>query len=83
MIRLLRVMIAVGLLLAGLAMLVLPGPGLLTIAASIAWLQRELPIVARWVQPLRRWLGAVGAALWVPRGAIVAAGAGQRPEAGL
>ncbi|HHO54702.1 MAG TPA: hypothetical protein ENK18_28480 [Deltaproteobacteria bacterium] len=54
MIWLLRVTIATGMLLAGVAMLVLPGPGLLTIAAALAWLEREVPAVARRIRPLRR-----------------------------
>ena len=41
------------LLVAGTAMLVLPGPGILTIAAGLSLLAKEVP----WAQRLRRRLG--------------------------
>ncbi len=49
-----RVVAGFALVAAGVAMLALPGPGLLTIAAGLALLARDL----RWADRLRQKLGA-------------------------
>jgi hypothetical protein len=41
------------LILVGLALLVLPGPGLLAVLAGLILLSRAVPAVARFVQPVR------------------------------
>jgi hypothetical protein len=43
-----------GLILAGLAMLVLPGPGLVSIVAGLSMLERDLPVVRRGMGWARR-----------------------------
>lgn len=45
------------LLLAGLAMLVLPGPGIFAILAALALLERDLPIARELLARLRAKLG--------------------------
>lgn len=40
-------------MLAGAAMLVLPGPGLLTLAAGATLLQRDVPLIGRWMDAIR------------------------------
>lgn len=64
----LRIASGLALTVAGLAMLVLPGPGLLTLVAAANVLARDIPAVGRWVAPvnarlqgLRRALPALGA----------------------
>ncbi|MCA9493747.1 MAG: hypothetical protein KC621_27630 [Myxococcales bacterium] len=62
MARAARISAGIGLLAAGAAMLVLPGPGLLTIAAGAAMLERDIPLVRRWTDRVRGLLpGAVTA----------------------
>lgn len=53
MARAARIGSGVGLLVAGAAMLVLPGPGLLTMAAGAALLERDFPLVGRVMDGLR------------------------------
>lgn len=53
MARAARISAGIGLLAAGAAMLVLPGPGLLTIAAGATLLERDVPLVRRWVERVR------------------------------
>jgi len=50
-----RSVMGVGLVLAGAAMLVLPGPGVLTIVAGLTLLERDVPAVGRWMAWLRGW----------------------------
>src|SRR2546423_3740284 len=45
--------VGVGLLVAGLVMLVLPGPGLLTLAAAMAVLALEFPLARRVLEAIR------------------------------
>jgi Putative transmembrane protein (PGPGW) len=47
MVRLSRIVAGSTLVLAGTAMLVLPGPGLVTIAAGVALLAKDVPMAAR------------------------------------
>jgi hypothetical protein len=51
-------MLGVGIVLAGVAMLFLPGPGLLTILAGLAVLGSEFERPRRWVNSLRARLAA-------------------------
>ncbi|MEZ4235112.1 MAG: PGPGW domain-containing protein [Myxococcota bacterium] len=52
--RWLRRLSAAGMILAGAAMLVLPGPGVLTILGGLALLERDLPAVSRGMDRVRR-----------------------------
>jgi hypothetical protein len=54
MARITRIAGGLILLVAGLSMLVLPGPGILTIAAALAVLAKDIPAAGR----LRDWLKA-------------------------
>jgi len=51
--RLLKILIGFGLLAAGMAMLALPGPGWLTIAAGLALLAAEFPWARRALDHLK------------------------------
>lgn len=53
-VRVARISLAVVLLLAGVAMLVLPGPGWLVIAAGLAVLSRDVAWAERWLAAVRR-----------------------------
>jgi len=55
--RTVRVVAGFGLVTAGVAMLALPGPGLVTIAAGVALLARDL----RWADRLRQRMGGTKA----------------------
>jgi hypothetical protein len=53
-VRVVRMSVAVLLLLAGAAMLVLPGPGWLVVAAGFALLARDVAWAERWVLAIKR-----------------------------
>lgn len=54
---------ATGLIVVGIAMCVLPGPGVVTILLGLSMLERDLPVVRRGMRWLRRtW------ARWSPTG---------------
>ena len=55
-----RLTAGVGLIVAGIAMLVLPGPGLVAIAGGVAMLERDLPWLQRLTAPLRERIGLAG-----------------------
>jgi uncharacterized protein (TIGR02611 family) len=57
MVRIVRTVAGLVLLIAGIAMLALPGPGWLTIAAGLAILAREF----HWARRLLRWLRTTAA----------------------
>jgi hypothetical protein len=52
-VRAARVSGGVGLIAAGVAMLVLPGPGILAVLAGIALLESEVLWIRRWTAPVR------------------------------
>ena len=52
MVRILRVTAGMIMLIAGVIMLVLPGPGIVTIVAALALLARDVPAAAR----LKDWV---------------------------
>jgi drug/metabolite transporter (DMT)-like permease len=60
--RALRIAAGTGLALAGVAMLVLPGPGLLTLLAAAKLLADDVPAARRLTGPVERWLGREPAA---------------------
>ena len=51
-----RMTLGAVLVLLGVAMLVLPGPGLLCMAAGLALLAQDVPFADRWLQKVRRRL---------------------------
>jgi hypothetical protein len=61
--KVVRILVAGGLLLAGAAMLVLPGPGLLVIAAGLAVLAVDFGWAARLLAATRRRLAAAADAV--------------------
>lgn len=65
--RALRLSSGIGLLVAGAAMMVLPGPGVVTMLAGLALLERDLPAARRVTGTLRR--GWSAALRWVGGGA--------------
>ena len=52
--RLLVLVAGFTLVIAGIFLLVLPGPGLITIAAGLALLSRDVPFARRWLAVVRR-----------------------------
>jgi len=58
--RIFVVMAAATLALVGVALLVLPGPGMLLLAAALALLATEFVWARRWIGRLRRGLGTFG-----------------------
>lgn len=70
-IRLARMSLASVLLIAGVAMLILPGPGWLVLAAGFALLARDVAWAERWVVAVRRRVpgarddGSLPAGVWI------------------
>jgi len=58
--RIFVVMAAATLAVVGVALLVLPGPGMLVLAAALAMLATEFVWARRWISGLRRGLGTFG-----------------------
>mgnify|MGYP005857539479 CR=1 FL=1 len=58
--RIFVVMAAATLAVVGIALLVLPGPGMLVLAAALALLATEFVWARRWISGLRRGLGTFG-----------------------
>ena len=58
--RIFVVMAAATLAVVGIALLVLPGPGMLVLAAALALLATEFVWARRWIAGLRRGLGTFG-----------------------
>jgi hypothetical protein len=56
-VRAARISSGVGLIVAGVAMLVLPGPGILTVMSGLALLSHDLPAAARLLERARARLG--------------------------
>ncbi len=52
--RLARLVAGFSLVIVGIFLLVLPGPGLITIAAGLALLSRDVPFARRWLAIVRR-----------------------------
>jgi len=69
-VRLARMSLAVVLLAAGAAMLVLPGPGWLVIAAGLAVLARDVAWAERWLVAVRRRIPGARPDGSVPRGVV-------------
>jgi len=68
-----RVVAGFTLVFVGLLLIVLPGPGLVTIAAGLALLSRDVPFARRWLDVVRRRIpeGADGEiAAWVLYGSV-------------
>jgi hypothetical protein len=70
-VRLARISLAIVLLLAGVAMLALPGPGWLVIAAGLAVLSRDVAWAERWLVAVRKRIpgaqpdGSLPRGMWV------------------
>jgi hypothetical protein len=70
-VRLARMSLAIVLLIAGVAMLALPGPGWLVIAAGLAVLARDVAWAERWLVAVRRRIPGARPDGSLPRGVWV------------
>lgn len=67
-----RMAAGVGMLAAGVVMLVLPGPGLVAIAAGLGLLSKDVPAAARALAWIRRRIPGAHHTERAPKGAVVA-----------
>ena len=71
-VRITRITAGLGILAAGVVMLVLPGPGLVAIAAGLGLLSKDVPAAARALQWVRRRVPGAQRVDRAPTGAVVA-----------
>ena len=71
-VRVARIATGSGILAAGIMMLVLPGPGLVAIAAGLGLLSKDVPAAARALIWVRRRIPGAQRVEQVPRSAVIA-----------